>query len=253
MLVASKKFEKRDVIILPLNILVLISTTKRAGILALLLGVFFAPFLVRNARKYSIATCLGLSVAFLLVLLTNTGNHFVRENWDLILKVKIKEAKEERGSLPLRIFTYKAFGSQVLRHPFKGVGFGRRNIKHSLPEITEKAGLNHGHNTFLNYALQTGVQGAVALFGVVLAQVTIWWNAIKKTGPNKQDRIFLAASLMFMLMFWTSNTFEDAFRHQSICYYWLITALSTGISLRVLRQARGQDCLSLYHCNQHEK
>lgn len=53
--------------------------------------------------------------------------------------------------------------------------------------------------------------------------------------------------MLFMVMFWISNTFDDAFRHQTACYYWLITALITGFSMRVLSdngyKTNGQDSL----------
>jgi O-antigen ligase len=111
---------------------------------------------------------------------------------------------------------------------------GRRNIKQALPDVRKQAGLGHGHNTLLNYALQIGIQGAIFLLAVILSQARILWLALKKTERNKPYHIFLTASMLFMVMFWISNTFEDAFRHESACYYWLITALITGFSMRVL-------------------
>ncbi len=230
----TTKPTKTDIVMFAANMAVLISTTKRAGMLAVFSGFILAPLLTKCTYRYFAAMCICICIALSSLYFTGAGKHFVRENWGLIMSGNIKQAWDERGSIPLRIYTYMAYGRQVLKQPFKGVGFGRRNIKQALPDVKKQAGLGHGHNTLLNYALQIGIQGAIFLLAVILTQARVLWLALKKTEFNIQYQIFLAASMLFMVMFWISNTFEDAFRHESACYYWLVTALITGFSMRVL-------------------
>ncbi len=230
----TSKPTKTDIVMFVANMAVLISTTKRAGMLAVFSGFILAPLLTKCTYRYFAAICICICIALSTLFFTGAGKHFVRENWDLIMSGNIKQAWHEGGSIPLRIYTYMAYSKQVLKQPFKGVGFGRRNIKQALPDVKKQAGLYHGHNTLLNYALQIGIQGAIFLLAVILTQARILWLALKKIEFNKQYHIFLTASMLFMVMFWISNTFGDAFRHESACYYWLFTALITGFSMRVL-------------------
>ena len=230
----TTKYTKIDIVMFAANMAVLISTTKRGGMLAVFSGFILAPLLTKCTYRYYAVMCVCICIALSCLFFTGAGKYFVRENWGLIISGNIKQAWDEGGSIPLRIYTYIAYGKQVLKQPFKGVGFGRRNIKQALPDVRKQAGLGHGHNTLLNYALQIGIQGAIFLLAVILSQAGILWLALKKTERNKPYHIFLTASMLFMVMFWISNTFEDAFRHESACYYWLITALITGFSMRVL-------------------
>ena len=230
----TTKYTKTDIVMFVANMAVLIFTTKRAGMLAVFSGFILAPLLTKCTYRYCAAMCICICIALSPLFFTGAGKHFVRENWGLIVSGNIKQAWHEGGSIPLRVYTYMAYTKQVLKQPFKGVGFGRRNIKQALPDVKKQAGLGHGHNTLLNYALQIGIQGAIFLLAVILSQARILWLAFEKTERNKPYHIFLTASMLFMVMFWISNTFEDAFRHESACYYWLITALITGFSMRVL-------------------
>jgi O-antigen ligase len=243
----TAKPAKTDIVMFAANMAVLISTTKRGGMLAVFSGFILAPLLTKCTYRYFAAICICICIALSYLFFTGTGKHFVRENWGLIMDGNIKQAWDEGGSIPLRIYTYMAYSKQVLKHPFKGVGFGCKNIKNALPDVKKQAGLNHGHNTLLNYALQIGIHGAIFLLAVILSQARILWLALKKTEYNKQYHIFLTASMLFMVMFWISNTFDDAFRHETACYYWLITALITGFSMRVLSdngyKANGQNSL----------
>ncbi|MDL1959702.1 MAG: O-antigen ligase family protein [Deltaproteobacteria bacterium] len=243
----TTKPTKTDIVMFAANMAVLISTTKRGGMLAVFSGFILAPLLTKCTYRYFTAICLCICIALSCLFFTGAGKHFVRENWGLIMNGNIKQAWDERGSIPSRIYTYMAYSKQVLKQPFKGVGFGCKNIKYALPDVEKQAGLCHGHNTLLNYALEIGIQGAIFLLAVILSQARILWLALKKTEFNKQYHIFLVTSMLFMVMFWISNTFDDAFRHQTACYYWLITALITGFSMRVLSdngyKTNGQDSL----------
>ncbi len=214
-----------------LDLFTLVTTTRRAAALAVLSG--FAAALIFFRKKSGL---LKLSMLFLaglgaLIILSGNTKHFVRENWQLIFRGEIEKARELGGSIPLRVSTYKTFSREVLSDPFRPRGIGKKLIKEYRPELVKKAGLLHGHNTFLNYAYYLGIQGAAALAAILAIQVWLFMSCWKKSS-RPRERLLMATALIFMLMFWGTNMFTDGFLHGSATLYWLFTAVPVGVALR---------------------
>ncbi len=229
-------FKKPSVnfIFLFVNFLVLFTTTRRGAIIACLLGLFLSYKL--TARK--IATLPAIAILFVVIAILGTvigsgaGKHFVREDWHLISKGKIEEARHLGGSIPLRITTYREFIKEIAQHPFLPRGLGKKFIKEYWQQLVQKAGLQHGHNTFINQAFYMGIQGALALMAIIVSQWRLFWAALIKQKGKNEERLFIVA-LVFLLIYWTTNMFTDVFRHDSASLYWFFTAVATGRALQV--------------------
>ena len=219
----------RSLILLLVNIFTLISTSRRGAIISVFAGIAASPLFYSSAKRYfaifSLFFCLTVSALFI----SDKTQHFIREDWKLMFQGEVRKAKDMGGSIPLRIYTYLTFTKEVLKHPFTGTGLGRRNIKRLMPDIIKEAGLVHGHNAFLELAIETGIQGALALLITIIIQARMLWSCWK-SDDHPEIKGLMATSLLFMIMFWGTNMFTDGFRHGSSTLYWLFMAVPTGIA-----------------------
>ena len=216
--------------LLLLNLVTLITTTRRAATISTVCGMALAMLFYNRAK--TVFACVSVAILCIFILISATCNtgYFIRENWHLILEGNIQAAQREGGSIPLRVSTYKAFIAEILRCPFCPRGLGKRLIKEYRPDLVKQAGLQHGHNTLINFAYYMGIQGSFALVLVILAQVRLYIRYWKKS--NHEDKMLMACALIFLFMFWGTNMFTDGFRHGSATLYWLFTAVPTGVALR---------------------
>ncbi len=220
---------------LSINFLTLLTTTRRGALLACLLGLIFSQKIVQKQRVGTniIVGLLLLASITVGVIVSDRGKHFVREDWRLISQGQIDKAKNLGGSIPLRISTYKEFLKEIAYQPFMPRGIGKKLIKEYWKPLIERAGLQHGHNTFINQAFYLGLQGAAALLAIITLQCVMLWKAIKLASFDEKQ--FLRVALVFIFIYWVTNLFTDAFRHDSASLYWFFTAIATGRALRITR------------------
>ncbi|PXF58076.1 MAG: hypothetical protein C4B58_07865 [Deltaproteobacteria bacterium] len=219
----------RSLILLLVNLFALISTSRRGAIISVFAGTAASSLFYSSAKRYFaiffLLFCLTVSALFI----SDKTQHFIREDWKLMFQGEVRKAKDMGGSIPLRIYTYITFTKEVFKHPFTGTGLGRRNIKRLMPDIIKEAGLVHGHNAFLELAIETGIQGALALLITIIIQARMLWSCWKND-DHPEIKGIMATSLLFMIMFWGTNMFTDGFRHGSSTLYWLFMAVPTGIA-----------------------
>ncbi len=209
------------------DILLIVSTTKRCAMVAAAAGIMLSAMFFSSLRRYVAAAIVILLVIVVLIIGSDKNRYLVRENWNLILKGEIGRAMEQGGSIPLRICAYREFAAELADNPFRGTGPARKNIQKAYPETVSRCGLIHGHNSFLNMALYTGVQGMILLCAVIYFQAEILLRCRIGEGRGG-DRELASAIFLFMVMFWGANMFMDGFRHGSALLYWLVTAVGTG-------------------------
>lgn len=214
-----------------LDIFTLISTTRRAATLAAMAGTAIATLFYKDARKFFAWVVLLVTIMAVFIVSTGSTKYFIREDWKLILHGDIEQAKEKGGSIPLRVSTYREFIKEIVKSPFIERGLGRKLIKKYHAKFIARAGLYHGHNTFLNYAFYMGIQGMFALILIILAQGFMYWKCWKESRET-QIKMLMAVSLVFLVVFWGTNMFTDGFRRNVATLYWLFSAVPTGIALR---------------------
>ncbi len=222
----------KNFLFLVLNFFTLVTTTRRAAAIASVFGVLFG--LRQNGkdlRPVLMLVAASISGILLILAMTHTSRYFIREDWKLILRGNVEKAKQLGGSIPLRISTYREFSRQIAEHPFTPQGIGKKLIKEYHQDLVKKAGLQHGHNTLLNFAFYMGIQGALALAAFIAIQARLFWKAYRaiRTGPDEK---LMLTGLTFLIIFWGTNMFTDGFLHGSATLYWLFTAIPTGVALR---------------------
>ncbi len=225
----------RNLILLLVNLCTLISTRRRGAILSVIVGMAALPLFYNSAKRYfaifSLLFCLTVSALFI----SDNTRYFIREDWNLMFQGEIRKAKDMGGSVPLRIYAYLNFTKEVLKHPFTGTGLGKKNIKQVMPNIIKETEVVHAHNAFLELAIETGIQGALALLITIIIQARMLWTCWKND-DHSEIKGLMATSLLFMIMFWGTNMFTDGFRHGSSTLYWLFMAVPTGIAYAAVQK-----------------
>ncbi len=227
----------KTLLLLLLNLFLLFTTARRGVMLAAVIGVTLSSFMVPWARRYALVVCCSVALLFGVIFLTGNGKYFVREDWNLIKQGRIEEAKKLGGSIPLRISTYRTFIQEIAKDPLRPKGFGRKLIKEHYKEIVKRAGLQHAHNVFLDFAFELGVQGAIVLLLIAGLQYALFWRGYS-LAPDIGTQALFFASLVFLVMFWISNLFTDGFCHGTSTLYWLYSSLPTGLGAGIIWKLR---------------
>ena len=233
--ISEKKGMWQNLSFLILDFTTLITTTRRAATLASITGLIFSISRGKKIGRLLLLSGIFLSVIFSVIWISNSYKYFVREDWQLILKGNMEKARKLGGSIPLRISTYRRFALEISQHPFTPMGIGKKLIKEHHRDLVKGAGLQHAHNTFLNFAFYMGVQGALALITFIAVQASLFWKSFRKS-DSRDDRQLMLVAMTFLIIFWGTNMFTDGFRHGSAILYWLFTAIPTGRALAMAKK-----------------
>lgn len=127
--------------------------------------------------------------------------------------------------------------ARIVEHPLAGTGFGRGVIHQAYPDLTpaEAPALWHGHNVFLNYGLEMGLPGIVALVALFAGLGSMFWRA--SSGPTTWAGI---AGLMLVAGVLARNQFNDFFGRDMSIMFWAFTGLFARLAVPA-RQGRQDD------------
>ena len=107
--------------------------------------------------------------------------------------------------------------------PFQGVGYGRNSFSEAFPEFrsSHQPLLWHAHNTFLNVAFQTGLQGLLAflwLIGAILYQTF----RRSKISPDLWTGMFNLSVMVMVIGFFIRNFFDDLYVDDTLLLFWFL-------------------------------
>jgi O-antigen ligase len=120
---------------------------------------------------------------------------------------------------------------RIVENPFQMIGFGRRSFVkkyHDFYLRYKGVLIWHAHNTFLDIALQTGVQG-LFIFIFLLYKFLGIFHAGAKPGEEALPRLFLLASFWMVIVFFVRNLSDDFFVDDSALLFWLLAG--TGVAI----------------------
>ncbi len=225
----SSSLKSPKIIVLTLlNLFIVVFSTLKAPVVAICFSAILACFFPFNTRKRIILLAASILITVLLawiMIMSPLSSRFMRgERVSEMLHGKFHSS----GSFGSRVLGYKLYLEHIFRHPFTGVGIGRRNIKKALPDLVAKTGFSHGHNVFINTAIQQGIQSAIALIIFIILQFKHGITALKKLQDHKSPEfLYLSTYLIWLCMFWIRSSFDDMFRHSISTFYWVLAAFFT--------------------------
>jgi O-antigen ligase len=121
---------------------------------------------------------------------------------------------------------------KIKENPFRMLGFGRRSFVKKFQDFYlqyKGALLWHAHNTFLNIALQTGLQGLV-IFCFLIYKLIKYCSGRVNFENSLLAKYFLLATLLMVITFFVRNLSDDFFIDDSALLFWFLSG--AAVSLR---------------------
>jgi O-antigen ligase/tetratricopeptide (TPR) repeat protein len=120
---------------------------------------------------------------------------------------------EQLNSTMFRWFTWKGTAKMAAAHPFNGTGIG--TFEYVCPQFTETGFTRAAHQTYLQFAAETGVVGGVALAWLMVSLITLTWKGLRRAPAESRPLLiaFLVAIVGFAL-------------HNLVDYSWNVTPIT---------------------------
>ncbi len=232
--VSRKKSLACVAVLLSLNLYMLYLSYQRAGLAGMAMVVFVPLLFLRKTYKNRIYLIIPvLLFLFVLVGLTPIKDKFNNKSWQPIIHWQFDKL-DKKDALQVRVLLYDHFWHSFKNHPFVGYGYGRSNLKKIDRENSEPRpdSYTHVHNTFFNFALQTGVQGLAAFLFLLFVQFRVFLLGIKNA-REPFDCLVFAGALCLMAGFWTRMLFDDVYDSGTALAYWIVVAMAVGLYTKI--------------------
>jgi putative inorganic carbon (HCO3(-)) transporter len=135
---------------------------------------------------------------------------------------------------------------RIAESPAVGAGFGRGILGKAHPDLIPKADtqLWHAHNVFLNYGLEMGVPGMLALAWLLFSLLREYWRLY--AGPDRAASLLGVAGLTLIAGMLVRNQVNDMFVRDGAILFWALNGMLLGLGRR-LRPGKNPDSLLPEH------
>lgn len=123
--------------------------------------------------------------------------------------------------------------AEICKHPFAGSGFGKYSARDAFVDRFNDRLVSHAHNIFLNWSLQMGIQGAIALLLLFGALFVNFWRLYRS--PVEFASLAGVAGLCLLTGFIAKNMTDDVFFRQNALLFWTVSGILLGRGLRAER------------------
>jgi O-antigen ligase len=125
---------------------------------------------------------------------------------------------------------------RISAHPLTGTGFGRDVIRKAYPDLTpaDAPAIWHAHNVFLNYGLEMGVPGVLALAAIFAGFGILFWRI--SIGSSAWIGI---AGLLLVAGVVVRNQVNDFFVRDMSLLFWALTGLFARLAVTAIRADKG--------------
>ena len=132
---------------------------------------------------------------------------------------------------------------KILENPLKMNGFGRETFvkKFRYQEYwlgRKGTGTYHAHNTFLDLAIQTGLQGLL-LFCFLLYRMLKYCREREKSRCSLLTRYFSLGTYLMIIAFFVRNLSDDALIDDSALLFWFLSGIVFAIKIGELDKKQG--------------
>ncbi len=129
-----------------------------------------------------------------------------------------------RNTVETRMIVWRNTVNEFVKAPFKPAGYGKVNFKRRFPDSS----FEQAHNTFINTAVQLGIQGLITLLFIIYAILKMSWS-IWKRGETEFQRNFSLAVFIMTAGFFTANQFAEFYIDDTALLFWLFVGICTSI------------------------
>lgn len=143
-----------------------------------------------------------------------------------------------------RLAIWPAVAARILEHPLTGKGFGREVMKNAYPDLLsrEYPAVWHAHNLFLNYGMEMGIPGMIAILLLFFALLRRFWIL-----SRADDRILSMAGICGVLLVLgvvARNLTNDFFQRDLALLFWSIAGMLLGYAQYAGRAPRAPNAAS---------
>jgi O-antigen ligase len=199
-----------------LNFVTVYITFGRAMWLAAALELLLAGWLAD--KKKIVLLCLSLLLVFALIVPKSVWFHGER------LPVPGETASPKIGGTGGDLIEiWKLALTFFQERPLQGIGYGRNSFSEAFPHFraTHQPLLWHAHNTFLNIAFQTGIQGLLAFLWLIGAVLYQTWRR-GRAGLASWSGLFNRAVWVMVIGFFIRNCFDDLYVDDNLLLFWFL-------------------------------
>ena len=127
---------------------------------------------------------------------------------------------------------------RIAERPLVGAGFGRGVMSKADRDLVPKDNsmLWHAHNIFLDYGLQMGLPGMLALAWVVFCLLREYWRLCN--APDDKLKLLGIAGLMLVAGVMLRNQASDEFLRDASILFWALNGALLGFGRRRLESHR---------------
>lgn len=190
-----------------------------AGVELLLVGWFVN-------RKKLVLICLAVALVFALILPRSVWFH--GERLPQAESLNFQKMGGTGGDL---IEIWKLALTFFKERPFQGIGLGRNSFSEAFPAFraSHQPLLWHAHNTFLNIAFQTGIQGLIVFVWLIGA---IIYSTFRRSrgGPNSWTGMLNLSVGVMVIGFFLRNLFDDLYVEDTLLLFWYLVGAALGPS-----------------------
>jgi O-antigen ligase len=218
--------------------------SNRLTLLCLLLLNFFALYLTHSRGSWIAATILLLlagwrflpkkilivSMATAAVLFFFLAPQTIIKHHAGVISSGAPPTSIETGQARWELIKFSL--EKIKESPFQMLGFGRRSFVKKYQDFYlqyKGALLWHAHNTFLNIAFQTGLQG-LAIFCFLIYKLIKYCYGRANFENSLLPKYFLLATLLMVITFFVRNLSDDFFIDDSALLFWFLSG--AAVSLR---------------------
>jgi O-antigen ligase len=144
--------------------------------------------------------------------------------------------EQGRSVLWLKAFDY------LKEHPFSGIGFGRRSFGMKFPEMrTSNHQAWHAHSSFVDLALELGIQGLVVFCFLLYRIFRHLWTGRGRMAPFLQGSLsgaVMAAAWVMTAGYFIRNLTDDLYNNDAALLFWLLVGCAFSLKKFVLDPAR---------------
>jgi putative inorganic carbon (HCO3(-)) transporter len=135
-----------------------------------------------------------------------------------------------------RITQWRGVLGRIAQNPVSGSGFGQEIMKKAHRDLIPNSSLWHAHNVFLNYGLEMGLPGILAIGWVFFSLLKEYWRFYNSA--DEKLRLLGVAGLMLVLGVVLRNQVNDMFIRDAAILFWAINGALLGLGHRRSRQER---------------
>ena len=133
-----------------------------------------------------------------------------------------------------RVVQWRAVLVRIAQNPVSGSGIGREVMRKAHRDLIPDTSFWHAHNVFLNYGLEMGLPGILALGWVFFSLLREYWRFHNST--DEKLKLLGIAGLMLVLGVVLRNQVNDMFIRDAAILFWAVNGALLGYGHRRSRQ-----------------